>query len=116
MSSVVRTPIKIQRKPITMLSKAGHIKSGGWMVFNRPKEEPPSWKLEKNERVLWCPWCGEWSIYRKPFGEDKWRCTGYCGWANTNEYYVRQANKIWFEDVPLSELKKLSIPQPRGKH
>jgi hypothetical protein len=115
MSVAVRSPIQIKRKPITFLSRAGHQKSGGWMVFNRPDEEPPKYKLKSSERVLWCPWCAEWAIFKKPYGDDKWSCQGYCGWANTNEYYVRHANKIWFEEVPLDALKKLDIPKPNGR-
>ncbi|MMZ43651.1 hypothetical protein D1872_52160 [compost metagenome] len=111
-NTAIRTPFSIKRKAITSMSEAGHTKSGGWMVFDRPNEEPPNWKLEKGERILWCPWCGAWAIYKKVHGDDAWRCQSYCGWANTNDYYVRQANKIWFEEVPLGELKKLDIPRP----
>ena len=24
-----------------------------------------------------------------------WKCTGWCGWANTNEYQVRKENNLW---------------------
>ncbi|MMZ68018.1 hypothetical protein D3C80_1433460 [compost metagenome] len=84
-------------------------------MWSLPDEEPPNWKLEKNERVLWCPWCGEWAVYKKVYGDDVFRCQGYCGWANTGEYYVRHINKIWYEDIPLGDLRKLEIPRPRGK-
>lgn len=105
-----RTPVKVKRKPITMLSKAGHRKYGGWMVFDRPiDQQPPNWRTKGDERVLWCPWCGEWSIFKRRFDErDVWNCQGVCGWANTKEFYVRTANRLWWEDVPLKEMQKIT--------
>lgn len=109
---MTRTPIQVRRKPITLLSKAGHKKSGGWYVFAKPSEQPPEWDLGKDERVLWCPWCGEWRIYhREDLGRD--HCS-HC-FAHTEEYYVRDANKIWYEGITSDELRKLNVPRPNGR-
>lgn len=113
MTNVVRTPVKIKRKPIFIISKTGAKKSGGWYVFGRPTETPPDWDTTKSQRILWCPYCGEWRIYNKRVESDVSQCS-HC-FANTSEYYVRHYNKIWFEDVPLAELKKLDIPRPSGR-
>ena len=113
-SSVVRTPVRVKRKAITVASKNG-INKGGWFAFPRPDEEPPSFgRLKQSQRILWCPYCDEWTIFEKgkSIYSDSHVCTGVCGWANTNDFHVKTVNKIWFEDVPLSELRKMSIPQP----
>lgn len=103
-----RTPIKINRVPIKVLSSVGHHKTGGWMVFNRPPENPPNLRTKKNERVLWCPWCGEWTVYKSRANErDVQQCQGSCGWANTNDFYVKMANKLWWDGVPLEQIKKV---------
>jgi hypothetical protein len=111
----MRTPIKITRVPVTYVTENNVPKSGGWVIWPKPDEEAPNWKLKNNERVLWCPWCGEWSIYKKTIGDPAFYCKGYCGWANTNEYYVKHINKLWYEDIPLEELRKMEIPRPKGR-
>lgn len=111
---VVRTPIKIKRKPITVARDNGWNK-GGWFAFPKPDENPPNLgRLKASQRVLWCPWCDEWTIYDKKVSDvsDTWKCTGICGFANTSEYYVKTVNNLWFEDVPLGQLKNISIPAP----
>lgn len=115
MTTLERTPVKIKRTPITYITDNNLPLSGGWFVWSRPNVEPPKYKIKANQRVLWCPWCGEWTIYNKAWGEDKWRCQGYCGWANTEEYYVRHINKIWYEDITAEAIRKLDIPRPRGR-
>jgi len=116
--SVHREPIKVQRRPVTVLTDNGY-KMGGWYAFHKPAgEEPPQWELGKGERILWCPYCGDWSIFSKDYSPDSsavWRCRGVCGWANTNDYHVRDKNSIWWEGVPLSEIRKLEIPKPTGR-
>jgi hypothetical protein len=109
----IRTPVKVKRKPITVLSKNGWNR-GGWFPFPKPDEEPPVLKkrMASSERVLWCPYCDEWSIFKRPSSGGKHYCQGVCGWSNTEDFYVKTYNKIWFEDVPLSELKKIDIPRP----
>jgi hypothetical protein len=110
----VRTPIKVKRKAITVASDHGHNK-GGWFAFPKPDEEPPSFgRLKASQRVLWCPYCNDWTVFDKNHSKysDQHSCTGVCGWANTGDFYVKTVNKIWFEDVPLSELKKIDIPRP----
>lgn len=113
--STQRVPIVIQRKPILLISKQGHKKSGGWYVFDKPKnEEPPPTDLRKNQRVLWCPYCGQWRVFTRRSEGDRSDCSD-C-FAHTDEYYVRHTNRIWYEDVPLEELRKLHIPRPTGRH
>lgn len=112
-TQVDRKPIKIKRTPVTFLKQYPLHYSGGWFISHNPVGEAPDWKVEKDERILWCPWCGEWAIFKKRWGESRWTCQGYCGWANTDEYHVKTSNKIWWEDVPLEELRKLNIPKPR---
>jgi hypothetical protein len=111
--TIVRTPVVIKRKPITIISKTGMKKTSGWYVFNRPTEAPPEASLNKSQRILWCPYCGEWRVFTKREDTGSSKCS--CCFSNTNEYYVRHYNKIWFEDVPLAELKKLDIPRPNGR-
>lgn len=105
-----REPIKVNREPITYYTD-NNIYGGGWYAFPKPDERAPHIrKLKSRERILWCPWCGEWTIYSKVKREDRWECTGICQWANTQEWYVKTYNDLWFEDVPLRELKKMSMP------
>jgi hypothetical protein len=108
-----RVPVKVKRKPVTAASKNGRF-LGGWYAFPKPNEaEPYLGKLRRSQRVLWCPYCDGWTVFDKNNPEyDGWKCTGVCGWANTNEYYVKYYNKLWYEDVPLGALKNLSIPAP----
>lgn len=111
---VVRTPVRVKRKAITVAKESGW-SLGNWFAFPKPDEEPPNLgRLKKSQRVLWCPWCDEWTVFDKARADnsDTWKCTGICGWANTGEFYVKTYNKIWFEDVPLAELRKMSIPAP----
>ncbi len=109
-----RTPIKVKRKPITIISDMGQSR-GGWFAFPKPDEEAPSLgRLKKSQRVLWCPWCDEWRIFDKNISptSDAWHCTGSCRWGNTVEFYTKTYNNLWFEDIPLNDLKKMSIPAP----
>jgi len=91
-----RVPIKVKRTPITVATDNGwHL--GKWFAFPKPDEDPPYMRAGKG-RVLWCPWCGEWSIYTKSTqATDRWACTGRCGWGNTDEWYVRTYNNLWYE-------------------
>ena len=93
----IREPIKVNRKAITVARDAGwHL--GGWVKFRRPNEKPPRVKLGKGERVLWCPYCGAWSVFTADIGEtDRWICLGYCGGFGTRDFYTRTYNDLWFE-------------------
>lgn len=88
----------IVRKSIRVLEKYG-FNYGGWMHFPKPegaKKPQPQRKLKNNEKILWCPWCGEWSIYKRSATDmAKWECQGWCGWGNTDEYYVKKFNNLW---------------------
>ena len=113
---MVRTPIKVKRKAITKLSKAGNIKSGGWFIFNKPKDSlAPKYKIPKNGsyKVLWCPYCAEWTLFKNNRENDRYECQGYCGWAHTDEYDVKTANSIWWDGVSLAEIKKLDLAVTR---
>ena len=112
MCNKVRVPIKVVREPIK--SSTGR-SIGGWFAFPMPRLEPsPPRKLKNSERQLWCPYCGEWTIFSKT-EVDRWYCDGVCGWANTSEFYVRTFNSIWYEDIPTAQLAKMSIPSPSSK-
>ena len=101
---VARQAVKVQRTPITMFSKEGHT----CVVFDKPDETPPKIKVNKGDRVLWCPWCGKWTVYSPRVNErDVLQCTGGCGWANTKEFHVKTINNLWWEDVPLKAIKAL---------
>ena len=110
-----RISAKVVRKPITVLSENG-CHYGNWYPFNKPEgSEPPFLgRLTASQRVLWCPWCDSWNIFDKKLAtnSDSYRCTGPCGWANTDEYYVKTYNGLWFENIPLDELRKMHIPGP----
>lgn len=110
MCEVVRIPIKVKRKPVTILTENG-FSTGGWFAFPRPRMEPSPPKLKNGQRQLWCPYCREWTIFKKT-EVDRWYCSGVCGWANTNCFYVKTYNGLWYEDVPTSQLAKMSIPGP----
>jgi hypothetical protein len=105
-----RTPIRVKRRPVTYFTD-NKIMNGKWCPFPRPDEEPPRWKLKNDERILWCPWCANWSIYKRDYS-DRFKCMGICGWGNTDEFYVKTYNEIWWESVPIEELRKISIPAP----
>jgi hypothetical protein len=59
-----RQPIVVKRRPVTYF-KDNNIMNGKWAAFPRPDEEPPTWKLKSNERILWCPWCANWSYMKE---------------------------------------------------
>lgn len=107
-------PIKIQRTPITMLTKEGHQKHGGWFIFARPEgSEPKNWKIVNPDksRLFWCPWCGEYTLY---IYKNKRLICSQDGWANDEEFYVSKANELMWEGVPLAKVKELrpySLPR-----
>jgi len=95
-----RVPVSVNRKPVTMFSKSGAFPSGGWFVFNVPDEPAPEYRTKKTQEVLWCPYCGEWTIFQQRFDErDVYDCKGYCGWSNTKDFYVRTANALWNQGI-----------------
>lgn len=90
---VERVPIKVPRKPITVVSDNGY-NSGGWAAIPPYKQEPFDVKLRRGQKLYWCPWCGAWNVYQaKPDGQSY--CTGWCGWGNTAEFYTRTYNNLW---------------------
>lgn len=92
-----RKPVRITRKAITILRDNG-CSYGGWAHFTKEDADPkPSGiRFKTTERVLFCPYCGEWTIYRRlPDDQYTWKCTGWCGWANTNDFYVKKENGLW---------------------
>lgn len=103
---VERVPIKVERKPITVAKDNGwHI--GGWFPFPKPDERPPYVRTRKNERVLWCPYCGAWSIFVADAGEPgRYECTGYCAGFGTRDFYTRTYNNLWFEGGTSNPIKK----------
>lgn len=111
--NLVRASLHIKRIPITYLSEKGYAKSGGYMAFGKPLEDAPTvlqiskGKKHHHVKVLWCPYCGEWTLYEKestlsPTGKKMYAngegarfiCKS-CSWAHTDEFYVKTANKIW---------------------
>lgn len=94
----MRTPIKIQRAAISILSDMGYKKFGGYMLFKKPSENPPIIKTASDEKVLWCPYCGEWAVFKRREDERSVSdCLGPCGWVNTKDFYVRTANNLWWD-------------------
>lgn len=91
MCDVVRKPIKIPRKPITVFSDNG-ISLGGWYAFPPPEGERPPYmpKRGKSSLVLWCPYCGDWTLFAPK--EGRVMCTGHCKWAHTYDFYVSKYN------------------------
>jgi len=113
---VNRNPIGIKRKPITLLSKLGHSKVGGYYIFNKPKgQEAPRWKIKSSNRILWCPWCGEWRVFIPRTGEsDTWFCS-VDKWAHTKEFHVSRTNGLMWEGLSVAKVKELSkFAVPRG--
>jgi hypothetical protein len=109
---MVRKSIKIKRKPITMLSKQGYTKSGGWMTFNRPSSTPPKYVVPKGHRLLFCPYCMEWQLFkfsRDHVEEGRYECQGWCKGAHSEMYHVKQANDLWFEGIPLNDIRKMDL-------
>lgn len=91
---VQRVPIKleIKRKPVTVFTDLG-MSIGGWFAFPRPMREPQPIRLKNTERQLWCPYCNNFTIYKKM--DDRYFCQGVCGWANSEEFYVKFHNSLW---------------------
>lgn len=110
--TVERKSVKVKRKAVTDISRAGYKKTGGWYYFGIPTHikppNPKEFQLSKTERILFCPYCMDWTVYRR-FQDDMsvWRCQGICRWANTNDFWVKKVNKISWEDVPLSAIKAM---------
>jgi hypothetical protein len=99
-------PIKFKRNPVTIFTELGWT-IGQWFAFPRPDENPPSIKTKKGERVLWCPYCAEWTIFKRR--EDRELCQGICGWANTNDFYVKAYNSLWHEDASIRVLRNSPV-------
>lgn len=93
MKNVVRTPI-------TVASDNGK-SIGSWFPFpvDESKQKPKVTGLDSNTKLLWCPYCKEWTIFKRNYNstQEGLICTGVCGWANTNDFYVRKYNKSWGE-------------------
>lgn len=89
-----RTPIKVNRVPVTYFTDNG-MAIGKWFAFPPPERDsiPFIRRLSKREKVLWCPYCAEWTVFSK---SDEYEiCTGVCGWATSNDFYVKTYNNIW---------------------
>ena len=97
-----RVPIKFKRKSVTIFTELGWA-IGQWFAFPKPDEDPPSIKTKKGERVLWCPYCAEWTVFKK--SDDRETCQGVCGWASTNDFYVKTYNNLWYEDASIRSLR-----------
>lgn len=113
-ATCVRQPVKVKRKAITYFTERG-IGNGKWFAFPKPEDERPprlARKLKNNEKHLWCPWCADFTIYKKGRSDANYNCTGWCGWGNTGEFYVNKYNDLWFDDVPTADLKKVTMPAP----
>lgn len=93
-----RTPIKVTRQAITVLSEDGYEKSTGWMVFN-PYGIPPKIKHKKSEEILWCPYCGGWELFKREADDTLYRCEGVCRFTTTRDFYVRTTNDLWQNSV-----------------
>jgi hypothetical protein len=94
---VVRVPIKIKRKPFTAFTEQGR-SMGGWCPFPMPEDRkyPPGKMIQKCPRgceTLWCPWCADWTYFKKDKGVS--HCTGWCHLGNTDEYYTKTINHLW---------------------
>lgn len=92
MCGVERVPIAVKRKPITIFTELG-MSIGQWFAFPRPEELPVRVKLKSSERQLWCPYCRNYTVFKKV--DDRYMCSGVCGWANTEEFYVKFHNDLW---------------------
>lgn len=101
MCNTCRVPIKVKRVPVTVFTENNR-SIGGWFAFPRPVLEPSPPRLKNNERQLWCPFCREWTVFKR-VDVDYWLCQGVCGWANTSEWYVRTYNGIWYEGMSSSK-------------
>ena len=112
-TELIRTPVHVQRQPVTLLTEQGHKKSGGWFVFAKPDEQAPTGELKKSQRILWCTYCADWRVFTKRTEGDRYGCS--CCWAHTDDFYIKTANKLWYEDIPLEVLRKIDIPRPNGR-
>lgn len=98
-----RTSVKIKdligeivRTPITVISESNY-NFGRWFPFEKGDSKPPAdlkYKMTStNDRILFCPYCNEWTIFRKD--GDRHSCTGWCRWSNTDEFHVKAQNRLW---------------------
>lgn len=95
MTEITRTPII--RTAITVASDNG-VSFGKWFPFPiDPDKEKPRLRRNVSGEVLWCPYCNDWTVFKKNYNstQEGLICTGACGWANTNDFYVRTYNKLW---------------------
>ena len=91
-----RSSVRIIRAPITVGTDNG-VSYGGWAHFSVKDADPKPTgvKLKRNERILFCPYCGAWTVFKTPSDDQyTWKCTGWCKWSNTNDYYVRKENGL----------------------
>jgi len=111
----VHRSITVKRKSITVISKQGYKKVGGYFIFNRPKGDPPRWKVKPSQRILWCPYCAQWAIFVSRIGEsDVWFCP-IDGWAHTREFHVSRTNSLMWEGMSVAKVKEFSkFAVPRG--
>lgn len=93
MCNVDRTPIKVTRKPITTATELGRF-MGGWFPFPIPNEGTPFIKTRGKDRVLWCPYCGAWTVFSIDNETGAETCTAMCG-VSTNDFYTRKFNKLF---------------------
>lgn len=93
MCSVERTPIAVNRVPVTVISDAGW-SMGGWYPFPKPDEKTPFIKTRGKDRVLWCPYCGAWTVFASDSETGAETCTAMCK-VSTNDYYTRRYNGLF---------------------
>lgn len=108
---VKRTPFHVCRKPITCLTDSGAPRVSGMFIFANPNGRPSLAEAVTRRitkcRLLWCPYCGSWEKYYQDSEErDVWRCIS-CN-TTSRDFYVKQENNTWWDNVPFAEVKKLS--------
>lgn len=88
----------VTRTPITVATDNG-VSLGKWFPFpiDESVEKPTVRGLNSDNMLLWCPYCKAWHVFKRRYNssQEGLVCTGQCGWANTNDFYVRKYNRMW---------------------
>lgn len=103
---MIKESVNITRDPITIITESG-ANFGKWMHFP-PTGEKPNLKIDKDtQQILWCPYCNSYEVFNKRL-DGEYECSGVCGWSNTNDYWVRNYNKLWHSGMTESQVSKLN--------